>query len=143
MWQFWLIVSGVFLITEILTTGFFIFGLCFSALITMCVSFFTDNIFVQAIVFIVFSVILILVTKPFVHKFIHKNVKTTKTNAFSIIGKKAIVIEDIDSINGSGQIKVNGEIWSAEDLNNSNIEKGSEVEINKIVGVKAIVSKLK
>ena len=90
--------------------------------------------------FIISSIILILATKPFVKKFVNKKEATEKTNAFSIIGKKAIVIKDIDSINGVGQIKVNGEVWSAEGIDGSNIEKGTEVEITKIDGVKAIVT---
>ncbi len=140
MWQFWLIASGIFFIAEIITTGFLVFWLGISGLITMCVSFFTDNLIIQTTVFVIFSAILILATKPFVKKFVSKEDVTEKTNAFSIIGKKAIVIKSIDSINGIGQIKVDGEVWSAEGINGSNIEKGTEVEITKIDGVRAIVS---
>ena len=139
MWQFWLIASGIFFIAEIITTGFLVFWLGISGLITMCVSFFTDNLIIQTTVFVIFSAILILATKPFVKKFVNKEDVTEKTNAFSIIGKKAIVIKSIDSINGIGQIKVDGEVWSAEGINGSNIETGTEVEITKIDGVRAIV----
>lgn len=140
MWQFWLIASGIFFIAEIITTGFLVFWLSIAGLITMCVSFFTSNLMIQATIFVISSAILILATKPFVQKFVHKKEDTEKTNAFSIIGKKALVIKDIDSINGVGQIKVDGEVWSAEGINGSNIEKGTEVEITKIDGVKAIVT---
>ncbi len=143
MWQFWLIASGIFFIAEIITTGFLIFWLGIAGLITMFVSIFTDNLMIQGTIFVVLSAILILATKPFVKKFIHKKEDTLKTNAFSIIGKIAIVIEDIDSINGVGQIKVDGEIWSAEGLDSSNIEKGTKVKVEKINGVKAIVSPIK
>lgn len=140
MWQFWLVASGIFFIAEIITTGFLVFWLGVSALITMCVSFFTDNLTIQATVFVIFSAVLILATKPFIRKFINKKENSQKTNAFSIIGKKALVIKDIDSINGIGQIKVDGEVWSAEGINGSNIEKGTKVEIKEIDGVRAIVS---
>lgn len=140
MWQFWLIASGIFFIAEIITTGFLVFWLGVAGLITMCVSFFTDNLMIQASVFVILSAVLILATKPFVKKFVHKKDNTEKTNAFSIIGKTAIVIKDIDSINGVGQIKVDGEVWSAEGINGSNIEKGTKVEIKKIDGVRAIVA---
>lgn len=140
MWQFWLIASGIFFIAEIITTGFLVFWLGVAGLITMCVSFFTDNLMIQASVFVILSAVLILATKPFVKKFVHKKDNTEKTNAFSIIGKTALVIKDIDSINGVGQIKVDGEVWSAEGINGSNIEKGTKVEIKKIDGVRAIVA---
>ena len=140
MWQFWLIASGIFFIAEIITTGFLVFWLGVAGLITMCISFFTDNLMIQASVFVILSAVLILATKPFVNKFVNKKETTEKTNAFSIIGKTAIVIKDIDSINGVGQIKVDGEVWSAEGINGSNIEKGTKVEIKEIDGVRAIVA---
>ena len=137
MWQFWLIVAGLFFVGEIFTLGFLIFWLGIGALFTMIVSFFTTNIIIQTTVFLITSTIFILATKPLVKKFV--DVKKTNTNVFSIIGKKALVIKDIDPIHSSGQIKLNGEVWSAETENDEIIKEGSEVEVLKINGVKAIV----
>ncbi len=137
MWQFWLIVAGIFFIGEIFTLGFLIFWFGIGALFAMITSLFTTNIIIQTTVFLISSSILIFATKPLVKKF--ADVKKTNTNAFSIIGKKAIVIKEINSINSLGQIKLNGEVWSAETENNEIIKEGSEVEILKINGVKAIV----
>lgn len=137
MWQYWLIAAGIFFVGEMFTAGFLIFWLGIAALITMVISFFVSNLIVQMTVFIIASVILIFATKPFVKKFIH--VKETKTNAFSIIGKKALVIKNIDSVNENGQIKVNGETWTAIGENDDKIEKGTEVEVVSINGVKAVV----
>lgn len=39
-----------------------------------------------------------------------------------------------------GQVKVDGEVWSAIGINDMNIPQGTEVEIKEIKGVKAIVS---
>ncbi len=137
MWQFWLIIAGIFFIGEIITVGFLIFWLGVGALLAMITSFFISNIIVQTAVFVISSTVLIFATKPFVKKFV--DVKVTNTNAFSIIGKKALVIKDIDSIHSTGQIKINGEVWSAESVDNEVISEGSEVEITEIRGVKAIV----
>ena len=140
MWQVWLIIAGLFFIGEMITVGFLIFWFGVGSLIAMIVSFFTSNIIIQTTVFIVSSAILLFATKPFVKKFV--DVKTTKTNAFSIIGKKALVIKEINS-HSVGQIKINGEVWSAEAENDETITEGSEVEIVKINGVKAIVKSVK
>ena len=137
MWQFWLIIAGLFFVGEIFTLGFLIFWFGIGALFAMIVSFFTTNIIIQTSVFLITSAIFILATKPLVKKFV--DVKKTNTNVFSIIGKKALVIKDIDPIHSSGQIKLNGEVWSAETENDEIIKKGSEVEVLKINGVKAIV----
>ena len=141
MWQIWIIIAGVCLVGEILTTGFLIFWLSIGALLAMIVSFFVVIILVQTAVFVISSTILIFATKPFVKKF--AKTKDVKTNAYSIIGKNAIVTKDIDSINGKGQIKVDSETWSAVGKDDMNIEKGTEVEILKINGVKAIVAPIK
>ena len=50
---------------------------------------------------------------------------------------------DINPIEATGQIKVNGEIWSAKTEDELSIPKGTEVEVLKIDGVKLIVSPIK
>lgn len=137
MWQVWLIIAGLFFVGEIATVGFLIFWFGIGALIAMIVSFFTSNIIIQTTIFVISSTILIFATKPFVKKF--ADVKKTNTNVYSIIGKKALVIKTIDHIHSVGQIKINGEVWTAESENNQVIDEGSEVEILEIKGVKAIV----
>lgn len=139
MWQLWLILSGVCLILEIITIGFLIFWFAIGALLAMVTSFFTENLLIQTSVFVISSTILIFATKPFVQKFVNKK-ENIKTNVYSTIGKIGIVTQDIDSIQSLGQIKVEGEVWSAIGINDMNIPQGTEVEIKEIKGVKAIVS---
>ena len=136
MWQYWLIASGVFFIGEIITVGFLLFWFGVAALIAMIVSFFTSNIIVQMTVFIVSSVILIFATKP------------AKKGLFHEWCKKGIVLQEVDTM--KGQVKIGGEIWSAQceanddeintnGINSVSIPVGSEVEVTKIEGVKVIV----
>lgn len=66
MWQFWLIMAGLFFIGEILTVGFLVFWFGIGALFAMITSFFTTNIIIQTIVFLISSTILLFATKPFV-----------------------------------------------------------------------------
>ena len=141
MWQIWLLAAGVFLILEMFTMGFLVFWLGIGCLLAMLVSFIIPSIVVQTAVFVLSSGILIFATKPLVKKFAEKD--NAKTNVYSLVGKKAIVIEDIDWVTGSGQIKLNGEVWSAKTKEQVNISKGTEVEIESIEGVKAFVTPLK
>ena len=141
MWQIWLIIAGLFFIGEIITVGFLVFWFGVGAIVAMIVSLFTSNIIIQTAAFVISSTILLFVTKPFVKKFV--DIKPTNTNVFSIIGKKALVIKEINSVHSSGQIKINGEVWSAETENDEIIPEGSEVEIIHIKGVKAIVKPIK
>ena len=140
MWQIWLIAAGIFFIGEIFTAGFLIFWLGFGALLAMLVSFFTSNIIIQMTVFVLSSGLLIFATKPLVNKIVKKD--TIPTNVYSVVGKKAIVTEEINWTTGKGQIKSEGEIWSAKSTENINIPVGSEVEILEIEGVKAYVKQI-
>ena len=136
MWYLWLIAAGIFFIIEIATVGFFIFWLGIGALFAMVASFFTDNLLIQTTVFVISSSVLIPLTKPIVNKYFDDG-KTIATNAYSLIGKVGIVTTEINTLNSTGQVKVNGEIWSAKA--NEDIKQGTEVEILKIDGVKLIV----
>ena len=138
MWQFWLILSGMFFVIEAFTVGFLVFWFGIGAILAMIISFFTDNMFIQSGVFLISSTVLLFFTRPFINKFTKNNTKLN-TNAFSIIGKKGIVTQTIDPITGHGQVKVGSEVWSAKSLNDSKIEEGLEVEIVEIDGVKAVV----
>ena len=141
MWVFWLIAAGVFFIIEMATIGFLVFWLGIGALLAMVTSFITDSIFIQALVFVVTSTLLLIFTRPLVDKFI-KTPKELKTNAYSIIGKKAIVISKINNIEGIGQIKIDGEVWSAKSFDDEDIPEDTEVEITEIDGVKAVVKRI-
>ena len=141
MWQIWLVIAGVCLVIEIMTAGFLVFWLAIGALISMIVSLFTDSILIQTAVFVISSAILIFATKPFVKKF--AKTKNVKTNAFSIIGQNGIVTKEIDTINAKGQVKIDGETWSAVGKDDMDIPKGTEVEVLEIKGVKAVVTPVK
>lgn len=65
-----------------------------------------------------------------------------KTNAYSVEGKIGKVVEEINPIDSKGQVKVNGELWSATSYNDLPITKDTEVIIEKINGVKLIVKPL-
>lgn len=141
MWKIWLVLSGIFIIIEIINVSFFIFWFAIGALIAMIVSLFINNLVLQIAIFIISSTILLFVTKPFVKKVLGKDINV-KTNAYSIEGKVGKVTVAIDPIEGKGQIKINGEKWSAKSEDNEVIPVDTEVTIEKIDGVKAIVKPL-
>lgn len=68
---------------------------------------------------------------------------TIPTNAYSLIGKKGIVLTDITSPNGIGQVRVGKEIWSAVAENEITILKDTQIEVQKIDGVKLVVVPIK
>ncbi len=142
MWYIWLIAAGIFFVAEIMTVGFMIFWLGVSALITCIVSLFTSNLIIQTSVFVILSALLLLLTRPFVEKFIIKKDDKVVTNAYSIIGKEAEVIKAFDKSTKIGQIRVDSEVWTAKCENDELLNEGEKVEVLAIDGVKAIVNKI-
>ena len=104
----------------------------------MCISFLVDSIFIQTLVFVISSIGLLFLTKPFVTKITKKD--SVVTNANQVIGKLGTVIKEVNSLEGSGQIKVGNEIWSAITNESENIPKGTKVKVLEIDGVKAVVT---
>ena len=67
----------------------------------------------------------------------------TAMNSNSLIGKTGLVVKEINTLEGKGQVKVNGELWSAftED-ENIIISEGERVTIESISGVRLKVKSL-
>lgn len=142
MWQIWLIAAGVFFVVEIATVGFMIFWLGIAALVTCLLSLVISNVFAQMAIFVILSAILLLFTRPFVEKFVIKKEERVPTNAYSIVGKEAIVTKCFDTTSRIGQIKVGSEKWTAKSEDATPFSEGDKVIITSIEGVKAVVSKI-
>lgn len=138
---YWLIISAVLIVTEIMTLGLTTIWFAAGALVAAVGAYIGIGIIGQLLLFIVVSVILLALTRPLAIKYL--NDKTVRTNADSLIGEIAIVTEDIDNIAGKGAAKIQGEEWTARSTEDETmIEKGEKVKILKISGVKLIVSKI-
>ena len=48
------------------------------------------------------------------------NKETTQTNVNSLIGKKAVVIQDIDNLAQTGQVRINDIEWTARSADDEN-----------------------
>jgi len=93
----------------------------------------------QLVIFVLFSAALLALVRPFCRRFL----RTSKqpTNADRIIGADAVVIEDIDNAQQTGEIKVFGQMWTARSVDSTVFAKGEYVRVVEIRGVKAIVEK--
>ena len=137
---FWLILFVVLLIIEIFTMGLTTVWFAGGALVAFVLAFAGLGLPVQIIVFLLVSILLLVLTRPIAIKFF--NQERQKTNADRLIGQRAVVLETIDTLHGTGRVEVNGMEWSAkvEDAT-AVIEAGTVVSIEGIQGVKLIVKK--
>lgn len=137
-WVVWLCVACFFIILEIFTPSFLVMWLGVAALPSLLISLaFPEAYTAQFIVWFVFSVILIFLTKRFADRVTPKSVPT---NVYSVIGKKGVVITEINNEKSIGQVKVDGDIWSAKSKELSEvIPVDATVEVLEIDGVKVVV----
>lgn len=63
------------------------------------------------------------------------------TNADRCIGGEAVVLERIDNISETGSVKIDGKVWTARSSSGDIVESGEIVRVDKIDGVKLLVSK--
>ena len=135
----WLVLLIVFVVFEAATVQLVSVWFALGALAALVAALLHAEPIVQIIVFIAVSAVSFVATRPLVKKF--SSGKIQKTNADRCIGDTAVVTETIDNIQAKGQVKVNGNIWSARSENDDIIAEGEKVTVIKIDGVKLIVRK--
>ncbi len=141
MVYFWIALTVILVIVEALTVQLVTIWFAAGSLAAVIAAFAGADTMWQFIIFAAVSLIALLVSRPYVKKVIQK--KAVPTNADRCIGKQAVVIQTISNRDASGQVKVEGAVWSARSGDDSVIEEGETVLIKKIEGVKVVVEKIK
>jgi len=68
--------------------------------------------------------------------------KSRETSIEAIVGERCVVVEKIDNFAGCGQVKVNGQFWSARGAGEDDVfEIGEVLNIVALEGVKLICKK--
>lgn len=133
----WLVVLAILLVIEFLTLGLTTVWFAGGVLVAFLVSLAGGPLWLQLLLFIAVSVVLLLFTRPLAVKYLNKDVQ--KTNVDSIPGQKGIVTATIDNLKAEGQVTIQGMEWTARAKNGNTIEKGKVVRVTAVEGVKLIV----
>jgi membrane protein implicated in regulation of membrane protease activity len=136
MWLWWLIIIVILAIIEFSTVNLTTIWFITSGLVSLLISFITDNFYIQFGVFVILGVILLITTRPFLVKWLTPI--REKTNLDRVVGMEGIVTEDILP-NRIGEVKVDGKKWSAKSEKKLKVDE--IVIVEKIEGVKLIVRK--
>ena len=133
----WLILLGILLIIEIITLGLTTIWFAGGALIAFLVAILGGAVWLQIVIFLAVSMLLLIFTRPIAMKYMNKNVQ--KTNVNSLEGEMAVVIQTIDNLKGTGQVVIHGMEWATKAKEDKIIEKGTTVSVIAIEGVKLVV----
>lgn len=134
----WLILLVILVAVEIATMGLTTIWFAGGALVATVAAVFNVPTPVQFVLFVGVSIVLLFFTRPIAVKYFNKT--RVKTNVESLVGKQALVIEEIDNSKGQGQVIVEGREWSARAiLEEKCIKTGVNTTIVGIRGIKLIV----
>ena len=132
----WLALAVIFLIIEAITVGLATIWFAAGAFAAFVLSLLNVPVLAQVVIFLAVSCCLIVFTrKIFVEKL---RTGSESTNVDALIGETGIVTEEIRPLT-VGQVKINGQVWSALGKDDETIEKDRLVKVIAIEGVKLIV----
>ena len=139
----WLIIMAVFLVMEALTAGLTTIWFAGGALAAFILAACNVPLIWQIAAFVVASLLLLVFTRPIALRYL--NNRTAKTNVVDrIIGRNAIVTEEINNVRATGKVTVDGMPWTARTKTDEEIiPVGAEVVVDALQGVKCIVHEVK
>lgn len=135
---FWLAVMVIMLIIEIATLGITTIWFAGGALVAFVLAMFNVPFLVQIFVFLIVSFILLIFTRPVAVKYFNKD--RARTNVEGMIGRQAVVVSEVDNLQGIGRVTVGGQEWSARTTQDGIVlPVGAVVIVKNVNGVKLIV----
>jgi len=138
----WLIFIAVCLLLELATVSLTTIWFAGGAIVACILAALGVPAYIQIIVFLIVSIVLLIFTRPLAMKYFNKN--RTKTNVDSIAGKQAIVTKAINNLKAEGQVTLDGMEWTARTTEDgNNIPEGAVVTVVEVQGVKLIVEERK
>ncbi|MCH5342772.1 MAG: NfeD family protein [Acetatifactor sp.] len=135
---FWLIVLIVSIVVELVSLGLTSIWFAGGAVVAVLAAALGAPLYLQIILFLAVSLLLLAFTRPVAVRYFNK--ERVKTNVESLVGRQAIVISEIDNLQGIGQVTVGGQEWSARSyVEEEKIPVGAVVVVRAVSGVKLIV----
>ena len=134
----WLVLMVIFLIAEASTVTMVSLWFALGAIGAMIVSLLGAPVWLQVLVFVVVSAIMLAMLRPLTKKFM--NPKIVRTNVDSVVGTSGLVMEAIDNVTAKGQVKLGHMFWTARSTSGEPIAEGTLVRVDYIEGVKVFVT---
>ena len=138
----WRILLVILVVVELITMGLTTIWFAGGALAAALISIPGTPLALQILVFLVVSVLLLYFTRPVAVKYFNRD--RIRTNVESMVGRQAIVISEINNLEGIGQVNTGGMEWSARSsYHNVVLPVGTVVTVLGVDGVKLIVEERK
>lgn len=135
LWM-WLAASGVLLVIEIITVDLLFASLAFATLMAALANVLNLSVALQGVTFAIAAAISIFILRPIALRHLKKRPANFATNIEALIGAPALSLTEVSE--NSGQVKLNGETWSARSVSGA-IPANVSALVVSIEGATAIV----
>ena len=137
IWWIWMILAAICIIGEIFTAGFFLLWFGIGALVAGLLAILGLGVGWQWAAFVVVSGVLFAVSRRFAERFTKKQPPGIGADRF--IGKRGLVLEEIDNAKNTGRIRIDKEEWRADSDTDEVIAVGGRVEVTRLDGTHMVV----
>ena len=134
----WFLLMVFFILLEAGTVALVSTWFAAGALAAMIIALCGGGLWLQCVVFLLLSGVLLISLRGFLRK--HITPKQIKTNVDSIIGTEGLVTATIDNLASTGQVKLGGMEWSARSTSGEVIQPGERIRVDRVEGVKVFVT---
>ena len=136
-WVWWLVLAGVLIVGEMLTTTLLLGMVAVGAVAAAVASLLGGNFVLQVAAFAVVSLAMLLVARPVARKHLRTPVKL-RSGVAALVGTDAEVLAEVDG--RDGRVKISGETWSARSADGMSVfSPGDTVRVIGISGATALV----
>lgn len=143
IWQIWVSIALFLVFVEIITVGFAAICLSFGALGATIAACFTDSLAWQISIFAFITLISFIYIRPIIKRLVMKEGKNyPKSGVDALIGKTAIVEEDIIPEKNCGRVTIDGDSWKAVSENGEPVKKGERVSVIRIDSIILTIRKI-
>ncbi len=128
LWQTWAAIAVVCLILELMAGDFFIICFAFGAVAAAIAAALGGGIYVQLMLFALFTLVSLFWVRPFAQRYLHKGEDARVSNADALMGREGHVVEAILA-HGFGRVQIDGDVWKAVSHEGADIPAGANVYV--------------
>src|SRR3954452_24487281 len=138
-WVIWLIVAVVFAVAEVVNLSFYLFPFAIGAAAAALGGVAGGGVAGGVITFSVLTGVSFTEVRPIARRHINMPPQL-RTGTAALIGRTAIVTERIVNDEAVGQVRLDGEVWTARAYDDDKVlEPGTRVHVMEIRGATALV----
>jgi membrane protein implicated in regulation of membrane protease activity len=138
-WVIWCIAAVVLAVGEMLTVSFFMAPFAVGAVVAAAIAAAGAGDVVPWLAFIVVSAVLLFGVRPIVRSHL-RTPAHLRTGTAALVGRDGLVVTAIGGPENSGQVKIDGEVWTARAYDGEDIPAGQRVNVVEIRGATALVT---